>query len=603
MKKHIGTSIRTNQLSTSRRTDSRATSSEPTIADSTPRSSRPMRYTSSTVSSAERRGRRTDDQLRRSADRGHQRPRNRRTAGCGRRTALGVLARRRPASGRPVSTMWRPTSRKMCSSKFSFGLTRRSEPGVRPRKRRPGGTSASRPASLADDRPRRRSARAQASASDALAEPSLPSGSAVVRPEARGAPRAAGRCRRRDGRGRPRRAAAPQTTHRPGQSGRQSGAIGSASWIASRTGVSRSSSWWSVRRATSGSSSVGERPAGREVERRQVLLLRAGARPGRSTSRRQRLHSSVERGRRGRRVARIPRFVRSRRTRPSIGSARRRSSPRSIVTPRDLVESRSAPGLVRRAGRRRSRPAAPSTRPARVTAVVRRRLPASSSQRLAVGLVVGRSPVGRERGAPLVEQRDPLLDALERLDDVALEADQHADRVLVGAAADLVGVAVGVGDDRAALASAAWVRPRSSMRNAACSWARATIRSASSWAFSMIRSPSALIRLAARTSSGTATRSSSMRPSAAFWSTTTLVVSGSFLPLAISDSRRSTRKMMSIGVPSRLAGRRPVAQAGRQVSHAGVARQRRPSAVARGAAAAAGRDHRRRRRRRSRRSP
>ena len=107
------------------------------------------------------------------------------------------------------------------------------------------------------------------------------------------------------------------------------------------------------------------------------------------------------------------------------------------------------------------------------------------------------------------------------------------------------------------------------MRNAACSWARATIRSASSWAFSMIRSPSALIRLAARTSSGTATRSSSMRPSAAFWSTTTFVVSGSFLPLAMSDSRRSTRKMMSIGVPSRLAAG-AVARGWPQVWHADV---------------------------------
>ncbi len=73
------------------------------------------------------------------------------------------------------------------------------------------------------------------------------------------------------------------------------------------------------------------------------------------------------------------------------------------------------------------------------------------------------------------------------------------------------------------------------------------IRSDSSWAFSMIRSPSELIRLAARTSSGTAARSSSISPSAAFWSTTTLFVSGSFLPFASSDSRRSTRKMMSIG--------------------------------------------------------
>ena len=57
-----------------------------------------------------------------------------------------------------------------------------------------------------------------------------------------------------------------------------------------------------------------------------------------------------------------------------------------------------------------------------------------------------------------------------------------------------------------------------------------------------------------------------MRPSAAFWSTTTLVVSGSFLPFAISDSRRSTRKMMSIGWPSCLgvpvdgSSRAPVAR-------------------------------------------
>jgi len=104
-------------------------------------------------------------------------------------------------------------------------------------------------------------------------------------------------------------------------------------------------------------------------------------------------------------------------------------------------------------------------------------------------------------------------------------------------------------------ASACWVSPRSSIRNAACSWARATIRSASSCAFSMIRSPSELIRFAARTSSGTATRSSSMRPSAAAWSMTTLLVRGRRRPFAMIDSRRSTRKMMSIGVPS--GGGRP----------------------------------------------
>ncbi len=98
------------------------------------------------------------------------------------------------------------------------------------------------------------------------------------------------------------------------------------------------------------------------------------------------------------------------------------------------------------------------------------------------------------------------------------------------------------------------------MRNAACSWARATIRSASSWAFSMIRSPSELMRFAARTSSGTATRSSSMRPSAAAWSMTTLFVRGSRLPFAMIDSRRSTRKMMSIWYPpaTRRPGRRVV---------------------------------------------
>src|SRR6266542_2876382 len=45
--------------------------------------------------------------------------------------------------------------------------------------------------------------------------------------------------------------------------------------------------------------------------------------------------------------------------------------------------------------------------------------------------------------------------------------------------------------------SAAWVSPRSSIRKAACSCARATTRSASCWAFSMIRSPWELIRLAA----------------------------------------------------------------------------------------------------------
>src|SRR3954451_22376368 len=76
----------------------------------------------------------------------------------------------------------------------------------------------------------------------------------------------------------------------------------------------------------------------------------------------------------------------------------------------------------------------------------------------------------------------------------------------------------------------------------------------------MIRSPSELIRLAARTSSGTTTRSSSISTSAAAWSTTTLFVNGRRLPLAMIDSRRSTRKMMSIGVSS-------VASIGRGATH------------------------------------
>ena len=54
-------------------------------------------------------------------------------------------------------------------------------------------------------------------------------------------------------------------------------------------------------------------------------------------------------------------------------------------------------------------------------------------------------------GATLVEHRDPLLDALQRLHHVTLEANEHADGVLVGTAPDLVGVCLGVGDDGPAL--------------------------------------------------------------------------------------------------------------------------------------------------------
>jgi hypothetical protein len=58
---------------------------------------------------------------------------------------------------------------------------------------------------------------------------------------------------------------------------------------------------------------------------------------------------------------------------------------------------------------------------------------------------------GAQRGPPLVEHRDALLDAGERLHEVALEADEDVDRVLVGSAPDLVRVALRPLDDREAL--------------------------------------------------------------------------------------------------------------------------------------------------------
>ena len=68
----------------------------------------------------------------------------------------------------------------------------------------------------------------------------------------------------------------------------------------------------------------------------------------------------------------------------------------------------------------------------------------------AVGVLAGF--VALDQGSSLVKERDPLLDALERLHHIALKADQDADRVLVSTAPDLIGVIMCVGDDRAALA-------------------------------------------------------------------------------------------------------------------------------------------------------
>ena len=50
-------------------------------------------------------------------------------------------------------------------------------------------------------------------------------------------------------------------------------------------------------------------------------------------------------------------------------------------------------------------------------------------------------------GPARVEQVDALLDALERLHDVAFEPDEDVDRVLVRAAADILGVRLGLADD------------------------------------------------------------------------------------------------------------------------------------------------------------
>jgi hypothetical protein len=56
-----------------------------------------------------------------------------------------------------------------------------------------------------------------------------------------------------------------------------------------------------------------------------------------------------------------------------------------------------------------------------------------------------------ERRPAIVEHGDALLDALQGPHEVVLETDQDPDRVLVGAAPDLVGIGVGLGDDPPAL--------------------------------------------------------------------------------------------------------------------------------------------------------
>ena len=140
------------------------------------------------------------------------------------------------------------------------------------------------------------------------------------------------------------------------------------------------------------------------------------------------------------------------------------------------------------------------------------------------------------RTVAFVEHVDPALDAGQRLDALALEADQDPGGVLIPAATDIGGLAGGgvddllrpllghlhqlailehpgglllcPGDDRVALLAR-------SFRDAVAS---------------------SVMRRACATSGGTATRNWSISSRIAAWSSTTLLVRGSFLALAARDS-------------------------------------------------------------------
>ena len=192
-----------------------------------------------------------------------------------------------------------------------------------------------------------------------------------------------------------------------------------------------------------------QRPAGRQVERRQVLLLEPDLDRELDVAQ---AAAALERERRPQVGVGQDAAVGPQEPDPAVDRLRRAAGPRRgrSSTP-STSKTRSAPGSSA------SSPATfqasgPSSDPLDVTAgcwTARPPRPPIARRRLRRRR--RRSPRSPSDGAALVEQGDALLDALERLDDVALEADQDADRVLVGAAPDLVGVAMGVGDDLAAL--------------------------------------------------------------------------------------------------------------------------------------------------------
>ena len=264
----------------------------------------------------------------------------------------------------------------------------------------------------------------------------------------------------------------PQTMHRPGQSGRHSGRdrLGQRDRLADRR--------LEVQLVVVGQPQRVGLVVGRRAGRRSRGRATAGTprrSPGRAGSTgRPQAAAALDRER-GRQVARRRGCRGSsavRRTWPAIGRREDEVLGQVDAARRRRRRSRVGTRRRRRAARRRSRRAARRAGgrswPERLGRVLCPR-PPTSGPRPSAGRASSSTTIWR---APLVEHRDPLLDALERLDDVALEADQHADRVLVRAAPDLVGVAVGLGDDLAGSAPRRpAVRPRSSMRNAACSWA------------------------------------------------------------------------------------------------------------------------------------
>src|SRR5436190_21986549 len=73
--------------------------------------------------------------------------------------------------------------------------------------------------------------------------------------------------------------------------------------------------------------------------------------------------------------------------------------------------------------------------------------------------VLGARAVLAGRCPSFVEQRNPLLDALQRAHDLALEGDEHRGCVLVGAPPNLLRILLGAGDDPTALVGSGLRQP------------------------------------------------------------------------------------------------------------------------------------------------